>query len=171
MHSRDWTAHKKIIKWWYIVRSSGNNDNSVILFGRHAGISSLLMLLRCYWRDSRPLHCSRANISAWRPKKSQHCINDATAWVGASNIAALFTLGAMSPWYNNCCWEFPWRYQLMTRSIGFGAMSLSGAIKWVQETFLAVRHYDAPRHRAYCKRHCWFLCNPFSESIAPRYRT
>ena len=31
----------------------------------------------------------------------------------------------------------------MTRSIGCGAMSLSGAIKWVQETFQAARHYDA----------------------------
>ena len=39
--SRDWTAHKKLIKWWYIVRSNGNNDDSVILFGRHVGILSL----------------------------------------------------------------------------------------------------------------------------------
>ena len=78
--SRDWTARKKLIKWWYIVRSSGNNDNSVILFGCHAGISSLLQCLgrlsqpiavtaNSYWRDSRPRHCSRADIPAWRPKK------------------------------------------------------------------------------------------------------
>ena len=40
--SRDWNALKKLIKRWYIVRSSGDNDNSVILFGRHAGISSII---------------------------------------------------------------------------------------------------------------------------------
>ena len=70
------------------MRSSGNNDNSVILFGRHAGISSLLQCLGrlsqpCnsalaslgrYWRDSRPRHCSRADIPAWRPQKSHYCI-------------------------------------------------------------------------------------------------
>ena len=62
------------------MRSSGNNDNSVILFGRHAGISSLLQCLgrlsqpTAYWRDSRPRHCSRADIPAWRPQKSHYCI-------------------------------------------------------------------------------------------------
>ena len=34
------------------VRSSGNNDNSVILFGRHAGISPLL---QCLGRLSQPI--------------------------------------------------------------------------------------------------------------------
>ena len=34
------------------MRSSGNNDNSVILFGRHAGISSLL---QCLGRLSQPI--------------------------------------------------------------------------------------------------------------------
>ena len=28
-----------------------------------------------YWRDSRPRHCGRADIPAWRPKKSHYCIN------------------------------------------------------------------------------------------------
>ena len=37
---------------WYIMRASGNNDNSVILFGRHAGISSLL---QCLGRLSQPI--------------------------------------------------------------------------------------------------------------------
>ena len=34
------------------MRSSGNNDDSVILFGRHAGISSLL---QCLGRLSQPI--------------------------------------------------------------------------------------------------------------------
>ena len=37
-------------------------------------------------------------------RRGETSIIDAT---GASIIAALFTLGAISPWYNNCCWEFP----------------------------------------------------------------
>ena len=34
------------------MRWSGNNDNSVFLFGRHAGVSSLLQWL---WRLSQPI--------------------------------------------------------------------------------------------------------------------
>ena len=44
------------IKQWYIVRSSGNIDKSVILFGRHAGI---WYLLQCLKRLSQPI--------AWQP--------------------------------------------------------------------------------------------------------
>ena len=43
--SRDWATHKNIVIWGYTVRSSCNNDNSVILFRHHAGISSLLQCL------------------------------------------------------------------------------------------------------------------------------
>ena len=68
--------------------------------------------------------------------------------VEASSIAELFTLGVMSPCYNNCCRKFPWRYQQTSGGlvIGFGAISQAGAIKWVQEPFLAMRHYDPSRH-------------------------
>ena len=41
--------------------------------------NSALASLGRYWRDSRPRHCSRADIPAWRPKKSHYCI------IGADN--------------------------------------------------------------------------------------
>ena len=106
--SRDWTARIKLIKRWYIVRSSGNNDNSVILFGRHSGISSLLQCLGRlsqpiaperiaslgrYWRDSRPRHCSRADIPAWRPKKSHYCI---TICIVDTNVLVIYHQGSSS---------------------------------------------------------------------------
>ena len=56
-------------------------------------------------------------------------IFDTPTWVtvGAWNIAEMFTLGAMSPWHNNCCGEFPWQYQQPSSGlvIGFGVISLS----------------------------------------------
>ena len=36
--------------------------------------NSALASLGRYWRDSRPRHCSRADIPAWRPQKSHYCI-------------------------------------------------------------------------------------------------
>ena len=57
------------------MKSSGNNNDNVILCRRHASISSLLQCPGrlsqpiAYWRDSRPRHCSRADILAWRPSK------------------------------------------------------------------------------------------------------
>ena len=48
----------------------------------------------------------------------------------------------MSPWHNNCCREFPWRYQRPFN----GLVIVLGAIKWLQESFLVACHYDALRH-------------------------
>ena len=84
----DWTACKMLIKRFYIVRSSVDNDNTVIFFGRHVGISSLLQCLGCLsrpiapslrWCDIRPRRCSWADIPTWRPQNSYHCI------IGADN--------------------------------------------------------------------------------------
>ena len=74
--SQVYTTHKILCS--YIVRSSGNNDNSVILFGHHAGISSLLQCLGRakrgrYWHDSHPQHYSRADKPAGHPHKSHYC--------------------------------------------------------------------------------------------------
>ena len=62
-------------------------------------------------------------------------------------IRAQFTIGAMSPWYNNCCRKFPWWYQRPSSGlfIRFGVISRAGAIKWVQEPFLAVCHIMTSR--------------------------
>ena len=38
--------------------------------------NSPLASLGRYWRDSRPRHCRRADITAWRPQKSHYCINN-----------------------------------------------------------------------------------------------
>ena len=102
-------------------------------------------------------------------------IIDATAWGRVLNIAELFTLGAMSPWYNNFCRKFPWRHQRPSSGLvlGFGVISHAGAIKWVQESYLVACHYDTHNIAPYCdqcKQPSWFLCNPFSASIAPQHR-
>ena len=62
-------------------------------------------------------------------------------------IRAQFTIGAMSPWYNNCCRKFPWWYQRPSSGlfIRFGVISRAGAITWVQEPFLAVCHIMTSR--------------------------
>ena len=125
------------MKQWYIIRSSGNNDNSVILFRRHAGISSLLQCLgrlsqpiaigmTCYWHDSRPWHCSRADIPAWRPKKSHYCINNSTSIVSYNGLLpgwckAIMWTNDMIFWTfrNKLQWNFNWNSYIFIQETVF----------------------------------------------------
>ena len=102
-------------------------------------------------------------------------IFDTPTWgtVGAWNITEMFTLGAMSPWHNNCCGEFPWQYQQPSSGlvIGFAVISLSWHDKmgaW------AICHGRCvimmPRNIApSVKEPVDFFITHFQASVMPRY--
>ena len=84
--------------------------------------NSALALLGRYWRDSRPRHCSRADIPAWGPKKSHYCII-ITTWRGITCRIAITFEGVENPY-------LPGNVHFQYRPLGdIGVAVVAGAIR------------------------------------------
>ena len=115
------------------MRSSGNNDNSVILFGHHAGLSSLLQCLGRLSQPIAPSLCSDVigvtaalGIAVWpiyqrgARTKSHYCINIRRTHQVLTNLLICCYFDKIKIFFtltSHVVWLYYWLYQLFDAEI------------------------------------------------------